>query len=134
MQSGKNDECVLDVLAYLAEQFEATDMKDTVIARPNPKRAADIVNGFNEDELEQWKAGVRNGVENNDWTDLIMHRTCVSDCRMVGSRSIVTAAKRQKPKMLNVTPTHDLSHQQEKGTAITKLSLFIDRLTGSLSH
>src|SRR5882724_5671053 len=27
------------------------------------------------EQLEQWKAGVQNGVEKNDWTDLIVHRT-----------------------------------------------------------
>jgi hypothetical protein len=64
-----------DVLMFLTRELAATDMKSSVIASPNLERADDIVKGFNKDELEQWKAGVQNGVEKNDWTDLIVHRT-----------------------------------------------------------
>jgi hypothetical protein len=37
--------------------------------------ATDTVKSFNTNELEEWETGVRNGVENHDWTGLIAHRT-----------------------------------------------------------
>jgi hypothetical protein len=64
-----------DVLTFITIELAVTDMKDSVITSPNVKHARDIVKGFNKDELEQWEAGVQNGVENNDWTLLITHRT-----------------------------------------------------------
>jgi hypothetical protein len=64
-----------EILSRLTAELAFTNMKGSVIASPNFERADDIVKSFNEDELEQWKVGVRNGVEKNDWLDLIAHRT-----------------------------------------------------------
>jgi hypothetical protein len=75
----------LDVLMHLTEALASTSMKHSVIASPNPERANDIVKSFNEDELEQWKVGVRNGVDRNDWTDLLVHRTYISDYQIIRS-------------------------------------------------
>jgi hypothetical protein len=110
-----------DILMYLTQELESTNMKGSVIANLTLKRADDILKSFNEDELEQWKVGVRNGVERNDWVDLIAHRTYISDYQIIRSHLIVTAAKLKIPKTPNVTPTFELSHQQEKGTPIEKL-------------
>jgi hypothetical protein len=81
-----------DVLLYLTPCLANTDMKDRIIASPAVAGAVAIVKSFNGHELEQWKAGVRSGVENNDWTDLAMHRTYISDYRMLNC----TTAKLQK--------------------------------------
>jgi hypothetical protein len=80
----------------------ATDAKSSVIAAPNSPDAEAIVNSFNEKELGEWKVGVRRGVETNDWTGLIKHRTYISDYRMLGSRLMATTAKLRKRKVLNV--------------------------------
>jgi len=68
-------ELLSTILSHLTAELAFTNMKGSVIASPNPERANDIVKSFNEDELKQWKVGVRNGVEKNDWVDLIAHHT-----------------------------------------------------------
>jgi len=59
-----------------------------------------LVESFDEDKLEKWKAGVRSSVGNNDWSGAIPYRTCSSDCRIMGSRSNVTTVKLQNPKIM----------------------------------
>jgi hypothetical protein len=86
LQSAENDESMLrvllrDVLWYLTRELASTNMKGSVIVNLTLERANDIVRSFNEDELEQWKVGVRNGVEKNDWIDLIVHRTYIRTIR-----------------------------------------------------
>jgi hypothetical protein len=44
-------------LINLATELAATDLKCSVIASLNVERADDIMQSFNEDELEQWSAG-----------------------------------------------------------------------------
>lgn len=38
-----------------------------------------ITNNFSENELREWKDGVRKGLEEGDWTDLVIHRECPKD-------------------------------------------------------
>ena len=88
MQRAENDDSswrplLSDVLVHLTSHLLATEMERSVIASQTAEHANDIMSGFNEDDLEEWKAGVRNGVERNDWIDLIEHRTYISDCRMI---------------------------------------------------
>ena len=54
-------------------------MKGSVIANLTLEGAEEMVNGFNEDELEQWRVGVWNGIKSNDWLDLLERRTYISD-------------------------------------------------------
>jgi hypothetical protein len=70
----------------LTTELASTDVKHGVIASPNVGGARKIVMGFNNDELGQWKTGVRRGEDMNDWTDLITHRTYISDYWMAGSQ------------------------------------------------
>jgi hypothetical protein len=121
---------LLDVFMYLVQELASTSMKHSVIA---PERANDIVKSFNEDELEQWRVGVRNGVERNDWTGLLVHCTYISDYQIIRSHLIVTTAKLRIPKTPNVAPTFELSREQEEGTPIEKITPF-SLLTGPLSH
>ena len=107
-----------DILIHLPEELI---MKGSPIANLTPKRAEDIVKSFNEDELEQWKVGVRNGVKKNDWIDLLACRMYISDYQITRSHLIVTTAELKFPKVPNITPTFELSHQQEKGTPIENL-------------
>jgi hypothetical protein len=64
-----------DVLMHLTCRLEATDMKSKVIASLPVNRAIEMVMSFSNDVFEQWKVGVRDGVENNHWKGLIEHRT-----------------------------------------------------------
>ena len=63
-----------DVLVGLTLELASTNMKGSVEIL-TLKRADEIMKSFNEDELEAWKVGVRNGVKKNDWTDLLARRT-----------------------------------------------------------
>ena len=96
-------------------------MKDSVIANLTLGYADDMVKSFNEDKLEQWKVGMRNGVKNNDWVDLLARRMYILDYQIIRSYLIVTPAALKIPEMPNITPTFELSHQQEKGTPIQNL-------------
>ena len=62
-----------DVFQPLTQALAST--KHCIIASLTLERPNDNVKSFNEDKLEQWNVGMRNGVERNDWTDLLMHRT-----------------------------------------------------------
>jgi len=64
-----------DVLMCLTKELASTDMKGSVIVSPNLDGADEFVNRFEKEVFEEWKVGVREGVENNDWTRLIAHRT-----------------------------------------------------------
>ena len=66
---------LVDVMIYLTSELEATDMKGSVIACTFLTRALEMVKSFNNDVFEQWKAGVRDGVEKNCWKGLMEHRT-----------------------------------------------------------
>jgi hypothetical protein len=90
-----------DILSRLTEVLALTAVKDSIIPSPHRIRAMEIVNRFNENEFELWKAGVRKGVENNSWSDLIAHRTYVSNSRTMRSPFIM-ATKLRNPKMRNV--------------------------------
>jgi len=74
-----------EILSHLTAELAFTNMKGSVIASPNFERADDIVKSFNKDELEQWKVGMRNGVEKNNWIELIAHRTYISDYQIIRS-------------------------------------------------
>jgi hypothetical protein len=95
-------ELILNVFTSLMKALMATDAKSSVIAEPTFTDAEVFVAGFNEKEFEEWKVGVRRGVETNDWTDLMMHRTYISHYRMLESRLIATTAKIRKRKVPKV--------------------------------
>jgi hypothetical protein len=68
---------ISNVLVILAEELAASKMKDTFIASLTHSGADVIVNGLDDKGLEELKAGVRDGVEKNDWSALIAHRTYI---------------------------------------------------------
>ncbi|KIM47504.1 hypothetical protein M413DRAFT_22158 [Hebeloma cylindrosporum] len=61
------------VLMELLTAMANTTMGGTVIPCPNLAGAQTILSGFTKTELEQWKDGLRNGIENDDWIELAMH-------------------------------------------------------------
>jgi hypothetical protein len=84
-----------DVLRHITHELARTDMQDRIITvgLDRVTDANGIVEASSKDHLEQWKAGVRNGVENGDWSDVIEHRAY--DYQIVRSRLIVTTARLQ---------------------------------------
>lgn len=72
-----------DVMMQLNQELAYTNMKDGNIANLTLDRASDIVKGFNEDELEEWKVGVQNVIDKNDWIDLLACCMCILDFQIV---------------------------------------------------
>ena len=71
------------VLVVLAEELQSTGQKNCFITPPSYPDAQNIVNEFSEAEMEQWKSGIRKGIENDDWYGLIMHRTYILDYQVI---------------------------------------------------
>ena len=106
-----------DVLMHLTSELASTDMKNKVIADLTLDRANKIVKSFDEDQLEEWKVGVQNGVKGNNWTNLIERRTYFSDYQIIRSHLITTTVELRTP---NIVPLS--SPEQEKGTPIEIIS------------
>jgi len=62
-----------DVLTQLTDVWAITSMKGSVIG-PVPQ-ARQIVESLNTEEVKEWKVAVQKGVGDNNWEDLIFHRT-----------------------------------------------------------
>jgi hypothetical protein len=62
-----------DVLFYLVYALVDTDLKPHVITPPTPSEAEEIVAGFDDKEFKEWTYRVQHCVNNNDWTELIVH-------------------------------------------------------------
>jgi hypothetical protein len=58
---------ISDVLIHLVRELDKSNMKDSF----------NRFNRLDDDGLTEWKAGVRDGVEKNDWTALIVHRAYI---------------------------------------------------------
>jgi hypothetical protein len=63
-----------DVLMSLTLRLATTDLKTSIIPPQDLDGSDNIVKGFNNDDLREWKDGVQKGVKEDDWTDLIAHR------------------------------------------------------------
>lgn len=61
------------VLEALTGAMASTNLKGSIITSPNFDGAEEFVKRFNNEVFEEWKVGVREGVENNDWGRLISH-------------------------------------------------------------
>ena len=126
-----------DVLMHLTSELASTNMKGAVIPSPNFSGALAILKTFTKNELDQWKNGIQNGVENNDWNDLLTHRKYISDHQIL--HLIIFPAKLQITKVPNVAFERSDSDPQEEGTVISKFLLPTDcapqplRLLGDLS-
>ena len=121
------------VLRFLVAELALTDMKENIISWNNAT-AASHLKSFTESELDLWRKGVKNGIENNDWGDLIAHRKYILDSQTRTSclsiLGILLAAKLHIMKMPDVaSATKDaLSQEQELGAVNSKYLLFIFKL------
>jgi hypothetical protein len=64
-----------DVLSALTTFLDDTDLKGKVVAPLTNGQANKIVKALSDKELEDLKNGLKKGVEENNWMDLIGHRT-----------------------------------------------------------
>jgi len=64
-----------NILMSITQELAQTDMRGGVIADVTISRAMHMVKSFSKEELEQWKTGIRNGVETGDWSSIIEHPT-----------------------------------------------------------
>ena len=65
----------IEVLRYLTDVWAITSMKGSDIGPVRWGQAEKIVERLNTEELKEWKAAVQKGVGDNNWEDLIFHRT-----------------------------------------------------------
>ena len=85
------------VLSVLAIELQSTGQRNCFITPPSYPDARNIVNEFSEVEMEQWKSGMRNGIENDDWYGLIMHRTYILNYQVILRYLIGTSERLQAP-------------------------------------
>ena len=71
--TGSTRAIIRDVLEKLLKEL-AANMRISFVS---PLEAKTIANSLDDDELKQWKAMVRDGVEKDDWSALIVHRTYI---------------------------------------------------------
>ena len=88
-------ELAKDVLMHTSH----LDIDYNMIVPQTLEGAERLVKRFKKAEFEQWKAGVRTGVERKDWSDLIAHRMYISDYWGVISHLILTTAILQRPEI-----------------------------------
>ena len=62
-----------NVLLNLTASLATTELKASVISIPTSDEATKIVESFDDDVLQEWKNGVKKGVNEQDWEDLIHH-------------------------------------------------------------
>jgi len=71
-------------LMQLTSALATTNIQSSVIPPPSIDDAQSIVAGFTEEELEDWRNGVKSGLKDGDWVPLIRHRMYISDCWTIG--------------------------------------------------
>jgi hypothetical protein len=78
--SGHEDTIVwADAMGLLVGALAKTRLQSSIISFRDPFETHDFVGQFTDDELEEWKNGLRKAVKENDWTDLISHRmSCIT--------------------------------------------------------
>jgi hypothetical protein len=64
-----------DVLRFLTEELSITDLRGRTIGARSFHQAKDLVETFNDEEIQEWKSGLQKGLKDNDWLDLVTHRT-----------------------------------------------------------
>jgi hypothetical protein len=63
-----------EVMVRLTEALDETDLKEIVIPPKELSQACALVSNFNDKELKDWEDGVRKGIKEKNWGDLIAHR------------------------------------------------------------
>ncbi|KDR72943.1 hypothetical protein GALMADRAFT_252299 [Galerina marginata CBS 339.88] len=72
-QSGMNGLMFKNILQHLTFELESTSLRYKVLPSLNAVEAKKTLASFSEAELEQWKAGVRRGIEEKNWASLVEH-------------------------------------------------------------
>jgi hypothetical protein len=71
------NELSTDILLYIVDIL-ADAGREGIIPPQTLRQAEKIVAGLTGSSLEQWKDGVRKGVQVGNWDDLVRHRACCS--------------------------------------------------------
>ena len=66
---------MLSVLIKITWLFSRTDLKAIVLPELDVRKAAGVLADFTADEINQFKDGLRKGVVDKNWADLVAHRT-----------------------------------------------------------
>jgi hypothetical protein len=79
MDKAKDDESrwkplISSVLSILTDVIETTDRNSDLIGSQSLSQAEQIVNGFSDEYLREWKEGVEKGIAHDDWEGLLKHR------------------------------------------------------------
>jgi len=109
----------------ILEQVEGTSMRSILIPHSTRPEARNLFESLNEEEWEQWKDGVENGIEKDDWTGILAHRVYILNSQIL--QLIIAAAKIRIPQAAKIADhTVELSgSHKHKGTVISKMLLFI---------
>jgi hypothetical protein len=80
MDMAKDDESkwtdlIQIVLSALTSSMESTDRTSDFIGPQTLLQAEQIVDDFSDEYFREWKDGVQKGINNDDWEDLLKHRT-----------------------------------------------------------
>ena len=109
----------------ILEQVEGTSMRSILIPHPTRPEARNLFESLNEEEWEQWKDGVENGIEKDDWTGILAHRVYILNSQIL--QLTIAAAKIRIPEAAKIADhTVELSgSHKHKGIVISKMLLFI---------
>jgi hypothetical protein len=66
-----------DILVHLTEKLSKTDLHSKFIPPKQHEAAKEFFEMFNDTDFNRWLAGVQKAVHNDDWDDLIAHRTYI---------------------------------------------------------
>lgn len=69
------EDVMSSVLVVITQLLSRTDLKDNVLPGLDGNAAASVLAGFTADEIIQFKDGLRKGVVDKNWEDLVAHRT-----------------------------------------------------------
>jgi hypothetical protein len=69
------EDLMSSVLVVVTRLLSRTDLKAIVLPELDNDEAAGVLAGFTADEINQFKDGLRKGVVDKNWADLVAHRT-----------------------------------------------------------
>jgi Mg/Co/Ni transporter MgtE len=69
------EDLMSSVLVVITRLLSRTDLKAIVLPELDDDEAAGVLADFTADEINQFKDGLRKGVVDKNWSDLVAHRT-----------------------------------------------------------
>ena len=69
------------ILVEITHTLASTNRKGEFINELTLTQAREILKGFSPEDIKIWRDGVRKGLKDGNWEDLIHHRACTYDIR-----------------------------------------------------